>query len=112
MHSLSGITTEAFKRMRLPFGSGLGGKVAELQKGVLISDYFQEVESPVHDVVRAEGLISGIAVPIQIGRTTQGSFMDLTGPRPPFPNQTWILCFLLGISLPLKSPISARRSTF
>jgi two-component system cell cycle sensor histidine kinase/response regulator CckA len=72
MHSLSGITTEAFKKMRLPFGSGLGGKVAQTQKGVVVSDYSQEVESPVHDIVRAEGLTSGIAVPIQMGQRNLG----------------------------------------
>ena len=43
MHIMSGITTEAFKQMRLPFGAGIGGKVAATQKGVMVSDYFQEV---------------------------------------------------------------------
>ena len=72
MHTLSGIRTEAFKSMRLPFGAGLGGKVATTGKGYIVDDYFQEIEPVVHDLVRAEGVISGIAVPVQIGQTNLG----------------------------------------
>lgn len=66
MHTLSGISTEAFKTMRIPFGAGLGGKVAVTGRGCIVEDYFQEIGPLLHDIVRAEGLISGIAVPIQI----------------------------------------------
>lgn len=72
MHTLSGIRTEAFKSMRLPFGAGLGGKVATTGKGYIVEDYFQEVEPVVHGLVRDEGVISGIAVPVQIGQTNLG----------------------------------------
>ncbi len=72
MSTLSGIRTEAFKAIRLPFGGGLGGKVAATGKGFVIEDYFQEIEPLLHDVVRREGLISGIAVPLQIGQTLLG----------------------------------------
>jgi PAS domain S-box-containing protein len=72
MHTLSGIKTEAFKSMRLPFGAGLGGKVAITGKGYIVEDYFQEIEPVVHDLVRDEGVISGIAVPVQIGQTNLG----------------------------------------
>ncbi|MGO9123125.1 MAG: PAS domain S-box protein [Desulfomonilaceae bacterium] len=72
MHTLSGINTEAFKKMRMPFGSGLGGKVAATGRGYIVSDYFQEIEPLLHDIVRAEGLISGMAVPIQIGHSNLG----------------------------------------
>ncbi len=72
MHTLSGINTEAFKKMRMPFGSGLGGKVAATSCGYIVSDYFQEIEPLLHDIVRAEGLISGMAVPIQIGHSNLG----------------------------------------
>ena len=96
MHTLSGITTEAFKKMRLPFGSGLGGKVAATQKGVVISDYFHEVESPVYDVVRAEGLISGIAVPIQIGRTNLGVLYGFNRAKTSFSKSDLDTLFLIG----------------
>jgi two-component system sensor histidine kinase/response regulator len=72
MHSLSGINTDAFKRMRTPLGLGLGGKVAKTGKGYMVEDYFQEIEKLHHDIARAEGLISGIAVPVQIGQTNLG----------------------------------------
>ncbi len=72
MRTLSGIRTEAFKNMRIPIGAGLGGRVASSGKGVIVEDYFQEVGPLLHDVVRAEGLISGIAVPIQVGQVNLG----------------------------------------
>jgi len=72
MHTLSGIRTEAFKKMRIPFGAGLGGKVATTGRGYIVHDYFREVGPAVHDVVRDEGVISGIAVPVQIGQTNLG----------------------------------------
>ncbi len=96
MHILSGITTEAFKQMRLPFGAGVGGKVAATQKGVMVSDYFQEVESPVHDIVRAEGLISGIAVPIQIGPTNLGVLYGFNRTKTSFSKSDLDTLFLLG----------------
>jgi len=96
MHTLSGIKTEAFKKMRLPFGSGIGGKVAETQKGVVVSDYFQEVESPVHDIVRAEGLISGIAVPIQMGQTNLGVLYGFNRAKTSFSKSDLDTLFLIG----------------
>ncbi|MDQ7782749.1 MAG: PAS domain S-box protein [Desulfomonilaceae bacterium] len=72
MRTLSGIRTEAFKNMRIPIGAGLGGRVALSGKGVIVEDYFQEVGPLLHTVVRAEGLISGIAVPIQVGQVNLG----------------------------------------
>lgn len=72
MHTLSGINTEEFKKLRVPFGAGLGGKIATTGKGYIVEDYFRETEPLLHDVVRAEGLISGVAVPIQMGMTNLG----------------------------------------
>ena len=96
MHTLSGIRTEAFKRMRLPFGSGLGGKVAATQKAVVVNDYFQQVESPVYDIVRTEGLISGIAVPIQMGHTNLGILYGFNRAKTRFPPSDLDTLFLLG----------------
>ena len=48
---------------------------AKSQKPVsrhFVEDYFQEVGPLLHDVVRGEGLISGIAVPVQIGQQNLG----------------------------------------
>jgi signal transduction protein with GAF and PtsI domain len=44
MHTVSGIETEEFKRLRIPFGRGLGGKVVVAGKSCIVEDYFQEVD--------------------------------------------------------------------
>jgi two-component system, cell cycle sensor histidine kinase and response regulator CckA len=72
MHTLSGIETEAFRQLRIPAGAGLGGKVALTGSGFIVEDYFEEIEPTLHDIVRNEGLISGVAVPVQIGTTNLG----------------------------------------
>lgn len=72
MHTLSGIRTDAFKKMTIPLGKGLGGQVADSGKGLIVEDYFKETGPLLHDVVREEGLLSGVAVPIQMGQTNLG----------------------------------------
>src|SRR5208283_351231 len=72
MHTLSGIDTKAFKSIRVPFGAGLGGNIATTRKGYIVEDYFREIEPLLHESVRAEGLVSGVAVPVQTGRTNLG----------------------------------------
>lgn len=71
-HISSGLLTESFKHLRVPMGVGLAGRVAKSGKYLVIEDYFKEVSPDFHEVTRAEGLISGIAVPIQIGPTNFG----------------------------------------
>ncbi|MGC8908596.1 MAG: PAS domain S-box protein, partial [Desulfomonilaceae bacterium] len=72
MRACSGINTDAFKHLLIPFGAGLGGRVAQLGKGVIVENYFRETGPLLHDIVRAEGLISGVAAPIQIGTKNLG----------------------------------------
>jgi len=72
MHTLSGINTDAFKRMKIPLGAGLGGRVAQTRKGIIVEDYFKETDPGLHDVVRGEGLVSGMGVPIQVGARNLG----------------------------------------
>ncbi len=68
MHTLSGIRTDAFKQMRLPLGKGLYGLVMETHKGYIIDDYLKnkDIKHVVDSVIANEGLISGMAVPVQI----------------------------------------------
>ncbi|HTY24588.1 MAG TPA: PAS domain S-box protein [Desulfomonilaceae bacterium] len=96
MHTLSGIKTEAFKKMRIPFGAGLGGKVALTGRGYVVKDYFQEIAPLVHDIVRAEGVISGIAVPVQTGRTNLGVLYAFNRKRTSFSNSDLRTLSLLG----------------
>jgi len=74
MHTLSGIRTEAFKMMRLPYGKGVGGLVAKTRQGLIVEDYFGErkISHVVDKIVADEGVISGMAVPIQIGSKNLG----------------------------------------
>lgn len=72
MHTLAGIRTDAFKKLKIPLGKGLGGRVADSGTGLIVDDYFKETAPLLHDVVRKEGLISGVAVPIQMGDTNLG----------------------------------------
>ena len=68
MNTLSGIRTKAFKRMHLPLGKGLYGLVMETHKGYIIDDYLKDkdIKHVVDGIIADEGLISGMAVPVQI----------------------------------------------
>ncbi len=72
MHACSGVRTDAFKKVELPTGSGLGGEVAQSGKGRIVYDYYTEVGPGAHQVVRDEGLVSGIAAPVQIDGANLG----------------------------------------
>ncbi len=71
-HISSGLRTEAFKSLRVPVNIGLAGKVARSGHWLIVEDYFEEIGPELHQVTRAEGLISGIAVPVQIGDANFG----------------------------------------
>ncbi|MBW2616948.1 MAG: GAF domain-containing protein [Deltaproteobacteria bacterium] len=60
--------------MRIPFGEGLGGLVAKTGKGYIIEDYFtnKELMRPLHKIVADEGLVSGMAAPIQMENKNLG----------------------------------------
>lgn len=74
MHTTSGVLTEAIKKLRLPFGVGVGGLVAASGKGLIIDDYLEssEITHEVDIPVIEEGLVSGMAVPIQMGKKNLG----------------------------------------
>jgi two-component system, cell cycle sensor histidine kinase and response regulator CckA len=96
VHTFSGIRTDAFRRMRLPFGAGLGGKVAILGRGFTVKNYSKEIESPIHDIVNAEGLVSGMAVPMQIGQTNLGVLFVFNRTETIFSESDLDTLFLLG----------------
>ncbi len=96
MHTLSGIVTEEFKKLRIPFGVGLGGKVAETGQLYVVEDYFKEIGPVFHDIAREEGLLSGIAVPVQIGRTNVGVLYVFNRTKTPFSKSDLDTLSLLG----------------
>jgi PAS domain S-box-containing protein len=67
MHTVSGIRTQEFMRIKMPYGKGLGGLVMKTKRGAIVENYLgsKNIVHVVDDLVRAEGLVSGIAVPIQ-----------------------------------------------
>jgi PAS domain S-box-containing protein len=84
MHAFSGIVTEEFKKLRIPIGVGLGGKVAETGRLYVVEDYLKEVGPVFQDVASAEGLFSGVAVPVNIGDANLGVLYVFNRTRTPF----------------------------
>ncbi len=71
-HISSGLRSEAFKRLRVPVNIGLAGMVARSGHWLIVEDYFEEIGPELHAVTRTEGVISGIAVPVQIAESNFG----------------------------------------
>ena len=73
-HTSSGIRTEAFRQTRLPFGMGLAGLVAKTARGCVIEDYCGETALPrdLREIAVAEGIISGMAAPVQMASRNLG----------------------------------------
>lgn len=67
-HTSAGIRTEAFRQLRLPCGMGLAALVAETGQGCIVADYLGEtsLSGEVREVILREGIVSGMAVPIQM----------------------------------------------
>lgn len=96
MHTVYGIRTESFKSIRVPYGAGIGGRIATTGKPYIVEDYFQEIEPLLHDVVRAEGLVSGVAVPVQTGGVNLGVLYVFNRTRTTFTNSHVNTLSLLG----------------
>lgn len=73
-HSSSGIRTEAYRQLRLPLEKGLGGLVARTRKGITVSDYIAEsrLDADMAQVIANEGIVSAMAVPVQMGSAILG----------------------------------------
>jgi PAS domain S-box-containing protein len=73
-HTFSGIRTEAFRNLRLPSGRGSGGLISRMRQGYIVNDYLTEQSFDRKDeqIISDEGIISGMAVPIQMGTKDLG----------------------------------------
>ncbi|MCD4715815.1 MAG: PAS domain S-box protein, partial [Desulfobacterales bacterium] len=98
MHSFSGIKTEEFKKLRLPFGEGLGGLVAKTGEGYIIEDYFinKDLTRPLYKTVADEGLVSGMAAPIQMGQKNLGVLYVFNRTKTVFSQSDLNTLFLIG----------------
>jgi len=76
MQTFSGIRNERFGQLRVPAGKGLGGLVTRSGRGFIVKNYYRDDQfDPVLDeFIEAEGLISGMAAPIQMGHRVLGVF--------------------------------------
>lgn len=72
VRTAAGVRTDAFKKAKMPFGEGLGRKISQTGKGIVVEDYCAEVEASLRETIRAEGFISGIAAPVQVGQNSLG----------------------------------------
>jgi len=72
--AFSGIKTEAFRNLRLPSGRGLGGPASRMRQGYIVDDYLteQSFDRKYDQIISDEGIISGMAVPIQMGTKDLG----------------------------------------
>lgn len=70
-----GVRTQAFRNLRFPVAGSVGGQVFRDRKSRIIHNYADEtgLKPPVLDVVLCEGLVSGIAVPVQMGGKILGT---------------------------------------
>ncbi|MFC1836420.1 PAS domain S-box protein [Thermodesulfobacteriota bacterium] len=84
-HISSGLLTEAFRNLRVPVGSGLAGRVAQSGQYVVVEDYFKQISPEFHEVTRAEGLMSGIAVPVQSRGINYGVLLAFNRAKTHFP---------------------------
>ena len=100
MYSFAGICTSAFKKMEIPFGQGMGGKVAKDRRGFIVEDYFADKEikhTPIIDaLVAGEGIISGMATPIQMGTRNFGVLYVFNRKRTRFTEQDLDTLSLIG----------------
>jgi signal transduction histidine kinase/CheY-like chemotaxis protein len=62
----SNVNTAEFKKLKFSADMGLGGLVLRERRGFFLENYFEDprIDSPFKDVVRKEGFISAVAVPI------------------------------------------------
>jgi diguanylate cyclase (GGDEF)-like protein/PAS domain S-box-containing protein len=63
----SGLQSEALKTFRTPFSKGLGGLVTTSHTGRIVADYANDPAFTPDPAGLTEGLVSGVAIPIQIG---------------------------------------------
>ncbi|MCG6905586.1 MAG: PAS domain S-box protein [Desulfobacteraceae bacterium] len=76
MQTCAGIRDPRFGQLRVPAGKGLGGLVTRSGRGFIVKNYANEDQfEPLGDeLIQAEGLVSGMAAPIQMGRRVLGVF--------------------------------------
>ena len=97
-HTSSGIRTEAFRQLRLPPGMGLAGLVTGTGQGRIVEDYLGETEPQqgLRKIAAAEGMISGMAAPVQMESRTLGVLYVFNRTRTAFSHSDLETLLLIG----------------
>jgi len=88
MRVVDGITSAAFRSIRLPMGAGLGGLVAQTGAPYSSARYFEDTRfrqtSPINEAVAEEGLVSILGVPLVLGANVIGVLFAADRSERPF----------------------------
>jgi len=88
MRVVDGITSPAFRSLRLPMGAGLGGLVAQTATPYASARYFEDKRfrhtRPINDAVTEEGLVSILGVPLILGADVIGVLYAANRTERPF----------------------------
>jgi GAF domain-containing protein/sugar diacid utilization regulator len=88
MRVVDGITSAAFRGLRLPLGDGLGGLVAQTGTPYASARYFEDARfqktSPINAAVAEEGLVSILGVPLVLGANVIGVLFAADRSERPF----------------------------
>jgi len=88
MRVVDGITSAAFRSLRLPLGAGLGGLVAQTATPYTSARYFEDERfrhtRPINDAVAEEGLVSILGVPLILGAKVIGVLYAANRSERPF----------------------------
>jgi len=88
MRVVDGITSAAFRSLRLPMGAGLGGLVAQTGAPYTSARYFEDKRfrqtSPINEAVAEEGLVSILGVPLVLGANVIGVLFAADRSERPF----------------------------
>jgi len=97
MRVTEGIETDAFKKVLLPFGSGLGGLVAATVEPYATADYAADArfDHVIDDTVAGEGLVAILGVPLRLGDKAIGVLYAANRRERPFtPDEVALLLSL------------------
>jgi sugar diacid utilization regulator len=88
MRVVDGISSAAFRSLRLPMGAGLGGLVAQTATPYASASYFEDKRfhhtGPINDAVAEEGLVSILGVPLILGANVIGVLYAANRSERPF----------------------------
>jgi PAS domain S-box-containing protein len=97
-HTSAGIRTEAFRKMRLPPGMGLAALFAGAGQGRIVEDYLGEtsLDPRMRETAAAEGIVSGMVVPVQMASRDLGFLYVFNRNRTTFSQSDLGTLFLIG----------------